>query len=152
MSYEQRRPLRPRVPNTVANELANIAANELWHKRKSCKRNVTLFLSLISQLGTRNLHVYVSHLIINLFRSYFPAPAQKPVRTLNKQKGTASLQGLQKPLVTKNEAAPPKPVRQLRKRSKSNGEAMDVDSLPQVKPSKSTSLLTSDTLGCQGHN
>jgi len=60
-----------------------------------------------------------------------PAPAQKPVRTLNKQKGTASLQGLQKPLVTKNEAAPPKPVRQLRKRSKSNGEAMDVDSLPQ---------------------
>merc|ERR1712198_394241 len=63
--------------------------------------------------------------------SNIPAPAQKPVRTLNKQKGTASLQGLQKPLVTKNEAAPPKPVRQLRKRSKSNGEAMDVDSLPQ---------------------
>ena len=147
MSYEQRKPLRQRVPN-VANELANIAANELWHQRKSFKRNSFS----LPHLSIQNSHVYVSHLMINLFRSFFPAPAQKPVRTLNKQKGTASLQGLQKPLVTKNEAAPPKPVRQLRKRSKSNGEAMDVDSLPQVKPSKSISLLTSDTLGCQGHN
>ena len=142
MSYEQRRPLRQRVPlSAIANELANIAADELWHQRKSFKRNSFYYLP---HLSIWNLHVYESHLMINLIRSFFPAPAQKPVRTLNKQKGTASLQGLQKPLVSKNEAAPPKPVRQLRKRSKSNGEAMDVDSLPQVKPSKSTSIITSD--------
>ena len=143
MSYEERRPLRQRGQLS-----ANIVAKELLHQRKSVKRNSLPHLSIGNSYCHTNRQN--SHLMNVTF--FVPAPAQKPVRTLNKQKGTASLQGLQKPLVTKNEAAPPKPVRQLRKRSKSNGEAMDVDSLPQVKPSKSISLLTSDTLGCQGHN